>query len=164
MGAKSDDVDIAQTVDVDYTIAFLNAIEKTCLAMARKTKFRFVYLSGLLAERDPDKSLWFLPIRRRSKGKTELSLLTFQSLHPSLFQAIILRPGRFLAKEGGFEASIMGPILGDKRSIRVDVLAAAMIDLAVKGDRDADGKEVFVNEDIVRKGRGVLEEGLKGGR
>ncbi len=66
MGAKTEDLEIAYKVDVDYPLALLNAIEKTSLAQ-RQTKFRFVYLSGLMAETDPEKALWYMPVRRRVK-------------------------------------------------------------------------------------------------
>ena len=52
-------------VELDYPLAFA----RTMLAMRQSATdtFRYVHLSGILAEKDQNKSLWFLQEGRRVK-------------------------------------------------------------------------------------------------
>ena len=53
-------------VQVDYPMAAVNAFSDILASQLDTGKgFRFVYLSGALSEKDPNKSLWFLGELRR---------------------------------------------------------------------------------------------------
>jgi len=54
-----------RVLEVDYPLAFVNAFVPT-LADSKK-HFRYIHLSGQLAERDQEKHLWFLTDLREMK-------------------------------------------------------------------------------------------------
>lgn len=57
------DNDEARRVSVDYTLAAAKAFTEqrhTAAKDGRKRKFRFVYVSGMAAQRDQTRSLWFM--------------------------------------------------------------------------------------------------------
>jgi hypothetical protein len=60
-----------RTINLDYTLAAAKAFQKSLaapLADQRKgNKFRFVYCSGIIAERDQEKSLWFMGEGRKMR-------------------------------------------------------------------------------------------------
>jgi hypothetical protein len=58
-------------VELSYPLAFAAAM-KSVLA-AKKTPFRYMHVSGVLAEKDQKKPLWFLQEGRRTKvGESEV--------------------------------------------------------------------------------------------
>ncbi len=59
MGTYSGD----SVVEIDYPLAFANAVAKTI--PAHKKKFRYVHLGGAFTESDQERRLWFLPTARR---------------------------------------------------------------------------------------------------
>jgi hypothetical protein len=59
-----------RTINLDYTLAAAKAFQESFaarLADQRKGKFRFVYCSGIIAERDQEKSLWFMGEGRKMR-------------------------------------------------------------------------------------------------
>lgn len=62
--ARMPDMDVARKVSIDYTMAAARALKEQ-LDKDGKSKFRFVYLSGMAAERDQTKALWFMQEYRR---------------------------------------------------------------------------------------------------
>ncbi|TKA76336.1 hypothetical protein B0A49_02693 [Cryomyces minteri] len=134
---------------VDYATAAAKAFSTLPSA---STPFRFVFLSGVLAERNQDKSLWFLGDGRRIKGQAENELLHIADEHPDGLQAFVARPAAVLAKEGGWKGALLG--LGP--SIPVDELAAAMIGVAMTGCE----KRILENTELALKGRDALVKGL----
>jgi hypothetical protein len=55
--------------------AFQSALTRRPADQGKKNKFRFVYCSGILAERDQDRSLWFMGDARRMRVCTEFLFL-----------------------------------------------------------------------------------------
>lgn len=53
------------SIEVDYPTAFVQAVVEQ--QKARPRKFTYVHCSGVLAERDQTKPLWFLQEGRRAK-------------------------------------------------------------------------------------------------
>ncbi|KAI4172371.1 MAG: hypothetical protein LQ343_003630 [Gyalolechia ehrenbergii] len=48
-------------INLDYTVTAARTFtDRLAPNLAEGRKFRFVYLSGMLTERDPNKSLWFM--------------------------------------------------------------------------------------------------------
>ncbi|KAF9888973.1 hypothetical protein FE257_008143 [Aspergillus nanangensis] len=92
-------------------------------------KFRFVYFSGGLAERDQSKPLWLNATYRRVRGQVENILLDEAAAHPTTFESYIMRPGMVLSRQG----TLMDQVRGLAPSVRVDVLAKAAVDVAVQG-------------------------------
>jgi len=58
-------------VHIDYTMAAANAFATTLAStLDAGKKFRFIYLSGALAEKDQEKRLWFLENGRKMRVRT----------------------------------------------------------------------------------------------
>lgn len=82
--AKKDE-ELNRRVSVDYTVAAAKAFQEAfgfsevnsdanMINPARNKRFRFVYVSGFLAERDQSKSLWFAQDLRRIRVRFITSL------------------------------------------------------------------------------------------
>ncbi|KAH1985582.1 hypothetical protein KXW60_002742 [Aspergillus fumigatus] len=106
------------------------------------SKFRFVYVSGGLAERDQSKPLWFSAGFRRVRGQAENILLEHEAAHSTTFESYILRPGLVLTRQGTFTDRIRGLV----PSVRVDVLARRAIDIVVEGHSKRMWENAQINE------------------
>ena len=53
-----------------------------------------------------------------------------------LWETVIVKAGFVVSKEGRSPRDIMGWVMGTTKSIRVDELAAAMIDVAINGSME----------------------------
>ncbi len=82
---------------------------------------------------------------RRLKGQAENLLLEANISKPDTINGYVLRPGSVLPKEN----TILKIILGLTPSIGVEALAAASLELAIKGG----DKVVWENGDLVRLGK-----------
>jgi hypothetical protein len=113
--------------------------------VATKKKFRFVYLSGALPEKDETKKLWFLADNRKMRGQLENELLKLDSeTRPrGLFEVYVARPG-FVQPEG---AVVRTWVLGKlANSIMLHHLAAGMLQLALDGHSGPIVENVELNE------------------
>jgi len=54
-----------KVLEIDYLVAFGSTLSK--MAPANKKKFRYLHLSGAVAETDQEKSLWFKRTIRKSR-------------------------------------------------------------------------------------------------
>ena len=63
------DVETTRKVSIDYTVAALDAVMKAVIPglRTRREKMRFLYLGGILNERDQERRLWFLGELRRAR-------------------------------------------------------------------------------------------------
>ncbi|OJJ48238.1 hypothetical protein ASPZODRAFT_140552 [Penicilliopsis zonata CBS 506.65] len=167
------DSEAARKVCLDYTLAAVAAFEKVAEnnkdGNGNETlptkKIRFVYCSGAAAERDQTKSLWFIQEYRRirvrlcllygilnvyansQQGQVENELLAHAAAHPDSFELYILRPGMVLGKEMTLKDRL---VQGLAPSVKVDVLAGLMLDVALKGG----SQDIFENSAINELGRG----------
>ncbi|CAF9913794.1 MAG: hypothetical protein HETSPECPRED_001662 [Heterodermia speciosa] len=138
-------------VSVDYTLAAARAFTSSSApSVPGNQKFRFIYTSGYLTERNQDQSLWFAGDFRKLRGDVENKLIDFEEKHPDAFEAVILKPGRVLGKNN----LIPQALLGFTKSLRVNTLAAAMVDLALNGRR---GKQTLEVADIEERSRAARE-------
>jgi len=88
----------------------------------------------------------------------ENKLLDFTKPHDDAVEAVVVKPGMVLAKNAGYLISngLVGRLM---RSIRVDELAAVMVDTAMLGADTAmlgAEKQVMEYDDLVTKGRALL--------
>ena len=70
LGSKAENADVARRVNLDYTIAAVEAFDQVLAFNASKrgsSGFRFLYLSGNMAVRDQKSSPWFLGESRRMR-------------------------------------------------------------------------------------------------
>ncbi|KAI9812029.1 MAG: hypothetical protein M1827_004921 [Pycnora praestabilis] len=141
LGGKAEDfssVAEASTVGIDYTLAAANAFAtKLASHGVERGKFGFIYCSGMFAEMDQGKSLWFERENRKIKAGRSTSKRPYS-----------VRPGGVLPKVPGSMEAVVGKIVP---SVRVDKLATVMIDIYMLG---AD-ERVLENSQIKRRARKI---------
>ncbi|EAL85495.1 hypothetical protein KXW98_001509 [Aspergillus fumigatus] len=147
--SRASDEQTLRRVTLEYTSqaakAFNNAFTASNEAKqggSAGSKFRFVYVSGGLAERDQSKPLWFSAGFRRVRGQAENILLEHEAAHSTTFESYILRPGLVLTRQGTFTDRIRGLV----PSVRVDVLARRAIDIVVEGHSKRIWENAQINE------------------
>lgn len=150
-GKVSDD-ETTRRVSIGYTTAAARLFNESC-----QKPFRFVYCSGSGVEQDQTKPLWFLQNYRRirvrrdsllrsrliyadnKQGQVESELLTFAEQHYG-FKPYIVRPALILSREW----SLRNMLYSIWSSIKVDLLATKMLDLALEGG----DKTVWENSEV----------------
>jgi hypothetical protein len=154
MGTKEGRRDI----EIDYPLAFCHAMGP--VVARQKKPFRYIHLSGRLAEQDQSRCLLFLSEGRRIKGKAELEILDFENseeeLHGGYWQSYIAKPSMVLKKQRGEKCELrwLSVFIG---SVDVDELAAAMIDVGRNGCE----VPVFNNAEVVMRGRAALDTDME---
>ncbi|KAJ7714361.1 hypothetical protein B0H16DRAFT_1899112 [Mycena metata] len=136
-------------VEIDYPLAFARAIAPT--RTSQQTPFRYIYCSGILAERDQTKPLWVSPTNRRVKGAAENSMIEFEEQNKGRWETYIVKPALIRAPEGDILKSIRAylMLIG---TVRVNELAAAMIDIVSRGNK----QQTFLNAEIISTGQAAL--------
>ncbi|KAF7155660.1 hypothetical protein CNMCM5623_008202 [Aspergillus felis] len=134
--SRASDEQVVRRVTLEYTSQAAKAFNDAFTASneagqeaSAGRKFRFVYFSGGLAERDQSKPLWFYAGFRRLRGQAENILLEQAAAHPATFESYIMRPGLVLSRQGTLTDRVRSLV----PSVRVDVLARAAVDAAVQG-------------------------------
>ncbi|KUJ24125.1 uncharacterized protein LY89DRAFT_713044 [Mollisia scopiformis] len=148
---KNPNLEDCKKIEIGYTHAAAETFSKSLVPSLKSQgkSFRFVYLSGKMAERDTDKKLWFMHNARSIKGQVENGLLAIQEKEPG-FEVSVARPGGVLAKD-----SIIPSILvGITMSIKVDELAAAMISEATANSK---GTRTLECDALRKKGNEILK-------
>ncbi|KAF7374665.1 Succinate-semialdehyde dehydrogenase [Mycena sanguinolenta] len=118
--------------------------------------FRFIYMSGIAAERDQSKTPPFMPEYCLMRGETENRVLAFAAEHSSEgFEACVAKPGLITQDAASIaRAEELKKTMGVP-SVTVEEVSAAMLQQVLCGIE----KEPLMNEDLVRIGRKTLEEG-----
>ena len=166
---KAKSLEESRNVDIQYMLAaaeaFTNALAPPL--KARGKTFRFVLLSGMLTCRDPHKTLWFMDTTRKMKvwsinlfsifsltsmnqGEAENGLLALHEKVGSNLDLSIMRPGGVVAKNTLLPQSLVACT----SSIKLDELAAVMIDEAVAG---ANGTRTMECDVLRNRGRELLK-------
>lgn len=132
-------------------------------------------VSGMFAEKDEERSLWFLREVRKWRGRAERELVEFEGELRRRgkvagggegeglgegWRTVNARPGVVLRGESGWAEWFIPGF-----TIPVEELAGALVDLAVRERDGGDGGAVgrFVeNEELRRRGRRVVQEGKCG--
>ncbi|RDL41825.1 Uncharacterized protein BP5553_01804 [Venustampulla echinocandica] len=142
-----------KALEIDYPLAFGNAMSKTL--PESKKKFRHVHLSGALTERNQERSLWFLGNMRKVKGAGETTMLSFanKSETGGMWETLIVKAGFVTNVQPKGLRDVIGPRISS--SIRVDELAATLMDAAMNG-REVD--TIDDNMAMVEKGRALLSK------
>jgi len=134
----------------DYTLIGLKTIVEE--RKSSTTPFRFLYMSGVAAERDPTKTPTFMAQYSLMRGETENKVLAFSIEHE--VQASVAKPGLITTPgkilHGAF-ASAMN-FAGIVPNISVNEVAAAMLDQILNGFE----KDPLMNDDLARIGKAVL--------
>jgi len=140
-------------VEIEYPLASAAAFAKTL--KSNRKQFRYVHLSGALGEQDQTKSLWFYQDGRKAKGRAEIELMKFtkDSGREEWWKTFIVKPYWVVLKDTN---GVFSLIVGANLSIRIQQLAAVMVDVALNGSQD----RVFYNSMMVEKARELLKEDL----
>ena len=161
----------------EYTLVGLRAIFEA-RGLNKTTPLRFLYMSGVAAERDQSKTPWFKPryslMRVRAiflappplqnsgghltsaQGETESQVLAFASTHPGQVEVTVAKPGAITQPGNTFHwlRSWLLWLVASVPSIGNDEIAAAMLAQVVDGFE----KDPLPNADLVRIGQKVLKE------
>ncbi|CAL8578623.1 hypothetical protein XPA_004390 [Xanthoria parietina] len=153
---QSKDMDFAAVTTIchDYT---LNAL--TNMTAHARNPFRFIYTSGVAAERDQAKTPPFLAEYLLMRGRTETAILEFATQHADRgIEITVAKPGG-IASPGreaiGAQFLALVESFGHTATVHVSELAAAMLDQCLHGVT----KDPLWGEDLVEIGRRVLREG-----
>lgn len=142
-----------EKVDIEFPLAFIRVIKSRS---SESERFRYVQLGGAFTEPPPkegqqERSLWFMPTGRRIRGAVEAKVLeTAQNDQQNGFSVYLVKPGAILSTG----ATVAQCILGSSLSTGMDQLTSTMVDLAVNGNE----QKIFLNQDIVKHGRKLLEK------
>ncbi|WP_394840727.1 hypothetical protein LZC95_27095 [Pendulispora brunnea] len=144
-----------RSICLDYTVTGLETIAQLPRDPASKS-FRFLYVSGANAERDPRKKPWVLGDYCLLRGEVESHVLEHAKVSRGAVEACIAKPG--LIDEPGRTGVVMKAVQTIGRSFiglpKIDVgeIAAALLDQAINGiDTDT-----LLNADLVRLGQEAL--------
>ncbi|KAJ7708285.1 putative nucleoside-diphosphate-sugar epimerase [Mycena rosella] len=143
-------VDEVKRVCQDCTLAGLRALHDAGPA----TPFRFLYVSGIAAERDQSKTPKFRPEYALMRGETENKVLAFAASHG--IEAAAAKPG-LISGPGNFVRSTLigaASLLGVVPSADVGLLSAAMLDQVLNGFET----DEIMHADLVRIGGKVQAE------
>lgn len=135
-------------VTVDYTSAAAKAFENFG---SPSSPFRLVFMSGILAVRDPNATALYFSEQRRLKGEGENIVIEASKTSKNL-DAYILRPGGVLSVRSGLGGFLSGAVQALAPMIAVDRLAAAAVQLAVHGNE----KKIVENAQLVSLGKESL--------
>ncbi|RXG48647.1 hypothetical protein VDGE_08954 [Verticillium dahliae] len=131
----------------DYTLAGLQAIWSS----EPPRPFRFLYMSGAVAERNQSKQLpWVMAEYRLMRGETENQVLRFADQHEGL-EACVARPGFITSCSTalGSAAAAALSVAVVVPNIAVETIAAALVHQAVAGFE----QETLRTSDLKRLGR-----------
>lgn len=136
-----------ETVDIEFPLTFIKTIKARSIA---STDFRYVQLSGALTEPPPkegesERSLWFFANGRRVRGAMETKILETAE-DDNGFSVYLVKPGGVLPQNMSI---LQKYVFGGSLFIRIDELAATMVDLAVRGN----DKRMFSNQEIIKHAR-----------
>ncbi|OAA59539.1 NAD(P)-binding domain protein [Niveomyces insectorum RCEF 264] len=126
------------------TLAGLRAIH----AAGSQKPLRFVYMSGIAAERDQTKTPQFKPEYSLMRGETENQVLTYAAEHKGEVEALIVKPG-LITSNRVLRDWVLAPVLGMTAgvpSIPLGVLSTVMLDQAVLGFT----ADTLLNDDMVK--------------
>jgi len=124
LGGKASDFD-SPTEYERVTHGFTVALAR---GMAPRAAFSFCYLSGMGADPSESGRFPWERMTRHLKGRTERDLAALSAEHPR-FASYAFRPGGILPANGSaLVQRLLSPWV-----VRVDVLGAAMIEVAVRG-------------------------------
>ncbi|EPE04193.1 hypothetical protein F503_04708 [Ophiostoma piceae UAMH 11346] len=133
------DLATATRVQVDFLqVAVSSLVGAAGAARAPSKKLKVVFCSGVTAEQDMTKKLYYLQDTRRLKGQAELVLYEAEQQRPDRIEAWSVRPSMVIPSDAGIAARALCAL---SSGIVADALAAAMVRIAL-GWEPVDSNEV----------------------
>ena len=178
--ARSLSAEQNRKINLNYTLAAAKAFtEILAPSLEDGKKFRFVYLSGMMTERDPKRNLWFMKESRlirvsdneawtpslgalanvkliSEQGEVETALIRLEEEYEKSLLTYVARPGGVQPTNSLFPAMLQ-PLA---RAITVDDLAIKMLDTAINGHK-TQILEVDILRDEGKALKKAFEEGEK---
>ncbi|MCJ1399428.1 hypothetical protein MMC11_002630 [Xylographa trunciseda] len=150
LGLATVNLEAGRKANLDTTLAGARAFATSLPPHPSSRKpLRFVYVSGMLAVRDQKKTLWIGQEGRRVRGQIENELVELAKQHSDSLATFVVRPWMVLSKE----RTVMSAVASVGPSIRVDELAAAILNIALSGE----GMQIMDNDVLAREGRRILK-------
>ena len=149
------DFEIVRRVCQDYTLTGAKAMTEARGSIT-SPPFRFIYMSGVSAERDQTKTPGYMAQYSLMRGETENRLLAYAAEQNGAMEACVVKPGIITAR-GQYLKTIFATglrLIGVVPSVDVGEASAAMLHQVVHGWE----KEPYENEDLIRVGRLELED------
>jgi len=141
-------------VCLEYALIGLKTITE---ARETSTKpLRFIYMSGIAAERDQTKTPRLMAEHCLMRGDAENQVLAYAAAHPTQVEACAAKPGLIVGDRDGILKTVMATVMsavGVVPNIGTDVVVAAMLDQVLNGFET----EPLVHADLVRIGTKALE-------
>lgn len=141
-------MDTARAIQVTYPISAAELFAQKLMPQHQGARFRFVFCSAGLAERDATKKLSFAAATRYLKGEAESGLLALSEKYPG-FEVIVERPMGIIKEAPTVREILVGAVFPN---VRVNDLAAVMVEAAIEGQ----DQQVYENKDIARKGKSLI--------
>ncbi|EEU40041.1 uncharacterized protein NECHADRAFT_102411 [Fusarium vanettenii 77-13-4] len=138
----------------DYPLAAVDAFSK--FERNKTEPFRFVYVSGSNAERDPAKKPWVIGDYSVMRGQVEVQVIERAQKSNGALKACVFKPGLINTEHTGLLVKgIQGVarVLIGLPTIQRDEMVAALLDKAMNGFE----KDTFVNEELIEIGQRVLK-------
>ncbi|KAK4944603.1 hypothetical protein LTR10_016037 [Elasticomyces elasticus] len=151
--AKSMPWDEVKRVCQNYTMSGLQAIFEA-RGTSTSTPLRFLYMSGIAAERDQTKTPRFMAQYSLMRGETENQVLAFAGSHPEQIDASVAKPGLIL-QPGSIFHWLRATLLwwmASVPSISVVEISAAMLEQVMDGFE----KDPLMNDDLARIGQKAM--------
>lgn len=127
-----------EDANINYPLAFQEQFAKAMSEKPHRDKrFRYLQVSGIFVEHDPNRSLYFLSKPRKVKGIADTRSLQFAAEHKDVWQTFILTVG-MVATGNSLKKALPEMIFGQNMVIRAEDLGAFAADLAVHGN-EAEG-------------------------
>ncbi|KAF7180248.1 hypothetical protein CNMCM7691_009415 [Aspergillus felis] len=127
----------------DFALIAANAFADNLAPALNGKKFKFVFCSGMGAEWDQTKPLWFLKDTRRIKGYVEKQLAAIADDERGVFAVSCVRPGGVLSSAANVVEKLSAAIIP---CIEVDHLARAMIKVLL----DENSGRIIENAELLR--------------
>ncbi|GFF39351.1 hypothetical protein IFM58399_05548 [Aspergillus lentulus] len=128
----------------DFALIAANAFANTLAPALKGKKFKFVFCSGMGAEWDQTKPLWFLKDTRRIKGYVEKQLAAVSDSKKDVFAVSCVRPSAILSSRANILEKIYRAMVA---GIEDDHLARVMIKILLE---ESSGR--IIENDELRRG------------
>ncbi|KAH7185005.1 uncharacterized protein B0J16DRAFT_123900 [Fusarium flagelliforme] len=143
--------------DMEYPLAFQFAFAPLLEKQPKRSRFRFIHLSGAFVIQDQDAKLWVNDYPRKLKGLYEVRSQELAKEHASVWRTFMLRPAGVITQRNMVLGCVVKMILGDDWVVLNKELGAYFTWLAVNEESEPEGTFLVQNRRIVERGRELLK-------
>ncbi|KAI1173396.1 hypothetical protein F4777DRAFT_451248 [Nemania sp. FL0916] len=143
----------SRAVDLEYPLAFLEAMIRVLESAQARHKFNYVHVGGMFTRQDQEKKLCLLEFPRKLRGLAEMKVVEFANSHEELLKTFVVRPG-WVVPHSLTGSQTIAAMLGENWCVRNEELGEFMAWLTIGGGGES---TIIENDRIVRKGRELLK-------